>query len=286
MPWRSTELSYQSPKRQPLSSCSPSVAAASVLILLLVSACGPQHPVTAPHLSTPAIGLNDAFHGPLPGPLAARYSEYRTAPVIRTPQLSKAALNTFLLSVAGLPIRTLALIEGPDVALAHDVAGFVDLAAIENGNELELPPHDLTPAQYADVQGQMCAAELAAGFRGDILLGGVYALTDDTKTAIVLAHAQCPTALIAVHLYTISREDIDWLNGLDADIAITETGSPTNCQPAKLLEQAAYLQSLYAKARQIRRLKYFLVYQGPDGPGCSNLDTFGIRGKPAEDFFQ
>lgn len=261
-------------------------AAASVLILALTTSCGPQQPVLTPLLSNPAIGLNDGFHSPLPSALAARYSEYRTAPVLRTPQLSKAALNTFLLSVAGLPIRTLALIEAPDPLLAEQFATFEDLCCIENGNELELPPHELTPQQYADVQGQMCAAELATGFRGDILLGGVYALTDETKLAILLAHAQCPTALIAVHLYTISREDIDFLNSLDADIAITETGSPTNCQPSKLQAQAAYQQALYAKARQIHRLKYFLVYQGPDGPGCSNLDTLGIRGKPAEEFFR
>lgn len=257
---------------------------AILALLALTTACGPQHPVLTP-LSTPAIGLNDGFHGPLPSALAARYSEYRTAPVLRTPQLSKAALNTFLLSVAGLPIRTLALIEAPDADLAAAFGTFEDLCCIENGNELELPPHELTPEQYAEAQARMAREEVAAGFRGDILMGGVYALTEDTKRAITLALPRCPGCLVGVHLYTITREDIDWLNGLGADIAITETGSPTNCQPAKLPAQAAYQQALYAKARQIHRLKYFIVYQGPSGPGCSNLDTFGIVNKPAEEFF-
>lgn len=257
-----------------------------LLLLALTTACGPQQPTFQPPLSTPALGLNDGFHGPIPGEIAARYVGYRVAPVIRTPQLSKAGLNTFLLSVAGLPIRTLALIEAPDADLAAAFGTFADLAAIENGNELELPPHDVTPAQYADAQGAMRDAERAAGFRGDIIMGGVYAITDDTQQAIRLALARCRDCLVGVHLYSPSDRDLEFLNRLAADIAITETGAPTNCQPAKLHEQAAYLTRLYAQARQIARLKYFIVYQGPDGPSCSNLDTFGIRAKPAEEFFR
>ena len=258
---------------------------ASVCILALTAACGPVSLPTGPPLATHVrYGLNAGFHSPLPSDVISRYASWGGLVMVRTPQVSKQGLNEFMLAVAGLQIGTVALVEGPDVQLARDFSGFQSLGAIENGNELELPPHNLTPEQYADVEWQMCAAELAAGFTGDIFLGGVYALTDETKRAILLAHAKCPTALISVHLYTISREDIDWLNSTGVDIAITETGSPTRC--GSWLPQATYQAQLRTAALQIRRLKYFLIYQGPTGPTCSDLDTFGIAGHPAEDLLQ
>ncbi len=270
---------------------------ASVLVLALaLSACS-QNPAPQPApgpFSDPAVGLNDGFHGPLPPEIANHYTGYRHQFVIRTPQLSGAALQAFYASVADLSLynrsfiggwlKVIALVEGPDVALAAEIAAQKP-DVIENGNELELPPHELTPTQYAFAQRVMRETERASGFTGEIIMGSVYALTDETKHAITLARPWCPDCLIGVHLYTITREDIDWLNAQDADVAITETGSPTNCEPAKLPQQRAYLDTLYAAARQIQRLKYFIVYQGGDGPSCSNLDTFGIRNKPAEAFF-
>jgi hypothetical protein len=289
---------------------------ASGLVLALALASCSQNPAPQPApgpLSTPAVGLNDGFHGPLPPEIANHYTGYRHQFVIRTPQLSGAALQAFYASIRDLSLynrsfiggwlKILALVEGPDAALAADVAA-QQPDIIENGNELELPPHELSPQMYAVVQVQMHDAERAAGFTGEIIMGSVYALTDATKQAITLALGRCATSriqsalvgvganvdrvsdcLIGVHLYTITRADIDWLNAQDADVALTETGSPTNCDPAKLPAQAAYQQALYAAAVQIRRLRYFLVYQGGDGPSCSNLDTFGIRSHPAESFF-
>ena len=266
-------------------------------------------------LSTPLKGVNDAWHGPLPPDIVAHYAGYGCVDLtIRTPQLSGEALRAYYASVADLSLyyrsfiggrlRTIALVEGQDVTLGADLAR-EHPDAVENGNELELPPHELTPQQYAFLQGTMHDAERATGFAGDIIMGGVYALTDETKQAITLALVRCatsritpalvtiganvdrvPDCLIGVHLYTISSEDIAWLNAQNADVAITETGSPTNCDPAKLQSQAAYQDTLYAAARQIQRLRYFIIYQAVDGPSCSSLDTFGIRNKPAENFLR
>lgn len=223
-------------------------------------------------------GINDAWHGPLPPSIVQHYAGYAGALTIRTPQLSKAALVDFLVSVLNTPtLHTVALIEAPDVNLAHDFAGLVDLDAIENGNELELPPYELTPEAYADVQAQMASTERTFGFAGDIIMGGVYALTVETKNAIVMALQRCPGCLVGVHLYDPSADDVAWLNTLPADIAITETGSPTGCGQSQWNAQAAYVSRVRAMALGITRLKYFFVYQRPTGRGCSNLDTFGVQ---------
>lgn len=241
-------------------------------------------------------GINDGFHGPLPEEIVQHYYDYGGELTIRTPHLTADSLMAFRRSLHGSTIpasspsrlSVLALIEGPDVALASAIARdwLVDdvwpVTAIENGNELELPPHNLIPQQYANAQAAMMHAEGLTGFRGDLIMGGVYALTDGddgTKHAIMLAAPYCRAVahcLVGVHLYAITREDIDFLNALDLDIAITETGSPTGCGAAKWQEQADYVAGIRAMASQIKRLKYFIVYQRPSGPTCSDLDTFGI----------
>jgi hypothetical protein len=268
-----------------------------LLALAFTAGCASIPPAIAPGpLSSPLKGLNDAFHGPITPEVVAHYAGYGGIDfTIRTPQLSAEALRAYYASVADLSLyyrsfiggrlRTIALVEGQDVSLGADLAR-QHPDAIENGNELELPPHELTPQQYAFLQGTMHDAERATGFTGDIIMGGVYALTPETRLAIKEGLSRCHDCLVGVHLYTISAEDIAWLNAQNADVAITETGSHTNCRPSGPDEQAAYQAALYAAARQIWRLKYFIVYQGPDGPTCSDADTFGVRGKPAEELFR
>ncbi len=264
-------------------------------------------------LSGTHFGANDGFHGPLPPDISAYYVNMGPSSdiTIRTPQLSLDSLLAYYASVRDLSLylagfaphsrlRTIALIEGPDVELAKAFAT-TQPDAIENGNELELPPHEQTPQQYADTQGQMYAAERGAGFMGDIIMGGVYTLTDTTKQAITLAIARCskpqikpdllkvganvdmiPDCLAGVHLYNPTQADVDWLNGLDVDVAVTETGSPTGCGMAKWQEQADYVAGVRALLSGVRRLKYFIIYQRPNGLTCSNYDTFGFQGKPLE----
>lgn len=219
----------------------------------------------------------DGYHGPLPPDLVNHYAGWQGDVTVRTPQISAQGLAAYLESVCCHGwMRTIALAEAPDAALAASFV-FLHPDAIENGNELELAPHELTPTQYANAQRDMMNAERDAGFVGDIIMGGVYALTDSTKQAITLALSVCGTCIVGVHLYDPSQADVDWLNGLDADVAVTETGSPTGCGTAKWQEQADYVAGVRALVAGVRRLKYFIVYQRPSAPTCDNLATFGTQ---------
>lgn len=235
---------------------------------------------TAPRATHVVYGINDGFHGPLPALIVAHDCDGGDL-TIRTPQLGAADLAAFLDSIASCPtLHTIALIEAPDAALAFALATTArdrGVRAMENGNELELAPRNLTPVQYADAQAAMAQAERSAGYTGDVIMGGVYALTDETKQAIVLALARCAGCLVGVHLYDPTPADVDWLNALHADIALTETGSPTGCGTAQWQAQADYVAGVRDLALGIARLKYLLVYQRPSGPTCDNLATFGVQ---------
>jgi hypothetical protein len=239
------------------------------------------------------LGLNDGFHSSLPPDIAAHDCEYGRDFTVRTPQLSVAGAITFVGSLACAQTHALILIEAPDVGLAASLGkaaeGLTSIRAIENGNELELPPHELPPSAWAAAQVQMAQAERSAGWTGDIITGGVFALTRETKQAILSIAPTCREldCMIGVHLYDPSDDDIAWLDALNLDIAVTETGAPTNCVPAKLQEQADYLRGIRARVSAIRRLRYFIVYQRPSGASCSDADTFGIQAldgtwKPAD----
>lgn len=264
---------------------------------LLVGCTRPFIPVP---LAAPAItagpvhyGINDGWHGPLPLDIVQHYCDYGGDLTIRTPQVSADALMQFRQALstcrALVNLRVLALVENTNVHLASAFAEhpLVDdvwpVQVIENGNELELPPYNLTPQQYANAQASMLQAEGLTGFTGDLIMGGVYALTDGddgTKHAIDLALPYCRVVrhcMVGVHLYTITPDDVAYLNSLDMDIAITETGAATGCGISKWQEQADYVAALRASALQMRRLKYFILYQRPSGTGCTNNDTFGIQ---------
>lgn len=266
--------------------------------LVALLACAPaQRPATGPPTAVNVhYGINDGFHGPLPPDIVQHYYDYKGPLTIRTPHLTAASLMAFRISLRGstipasspFSINVLALVEGTDAALAAAFARdwLVDdvwpVTAIENGNELELKPLELKPSQYADAQGHMAVAERNAGFTGDILFGGVYALTDGpdgTKVAILEAMDACADCLVTLHVYEpLTSAQVKWLNDLGRDIAITEAGSPTGCSTSRWQEQADYVAAIRASALQVRRLKYFIIYQRPSGPGCSNYDTFGLQG--------
>lgn len=259
------------------------------VMVLLAMGC-----VSVPHATVPAgpeslpyvhHGINDGYHGPLPPDLVAHYAAMGGHLVIRTPHLSLDTYAAFEASVASAPnVKVLALIETPDTNLATSLASRGTMAAIENGNELELDPLQLSPDTYAAVQGGMASLEREAHFTGDIIMGGVYALTDGadgTKMAITKALARTgtilPRPLCGVHLYAPTQADVDWMNGVDCDWAVTETGSPTGCGTTKWQEQADYVAGVRALLAGVRRLKYFIVYQRPSGLTCSDLDTFGTE---------
>jgi hypothetical protein len=228
------------------------------------------------------VGINDGYHGVLPAEIFAADCPH----MIRTPQISGAALHAFLLAAGNCPV--LALVEAPDVALVEAVASeWVD--AIELGNELELPPYELTPERYGDWIWRAVIALNAVDYQGVVVLGGVYALTDETKVAIRLGLDRCAAAgrmcRVGVHLYDASDEDLQWLRALRSPIWVTEVGLPTRCDTARLQLQARWLERQIARFSTVDRLERVFIYQRPNGPTCSDLDTFGIEGKPAAAVF-
>jgi hypothetical protein len=223
-------------------------------------------------------GINDGFHGPIGPDLVAHDCAYRQPFTIRTPQLSGASLDAFRLSIAACPqLHVLALVEGPDVALAAELAQR-PIDAIELGNELELPPHALTPQAYAAFVKAAYAAVRAVNPTVTIITGGVYALTDDTKARVALALAQCPGCWAGLHLYEpLSASDLAWLTSLNVPIAVTETGYPTRCDPARIVPQQQYIANQLYDFSTVPNVQLVVIYQRPSGPTCSDLDTFGLQ---------
>lgn len=252
-----------------------------LLAALLVSGCAsvPVAPPTVP-IRTVLLGIVDGFHGPLPANIVARYCGPIT---IRTPQLSGAGLDAFLASITPCPsFKVIALVEGLDIQLTADFATR-PVWGIELGNELELAPNNLTPQQYASFIAQADAAIRAANPSVIIITGGVYTLDADTKARILAALAVCPGCWVGVHLYEdLAQADLDWLAALPTQIAVTETGYPTRCDPTRLPQQLEWLQSRRALFSTVPNIALMVVYQRPVGPTCSDLDTFGVDGKPAE----
>lgn len=254
-----------------------------VFLALLLSGCASAPVVVAPPHPI-AVGINDGWHGVLP---AIAY-QFDCPHMIRSPQISGPGLAAFLTATpAGCPV--LALIEAPDLSLVDAFARERPLA-IELGNELELKPFELTPAQYALWIRNAATMLKAADYQGVVVLGGVYALTDETKQAILLGRGACIdvglTCVVAVHLYDASDDDLQWLRDLDWPIWVTEFGIPTRCDPARLALQKTWLAQQLARFSTVPKLERAFIYQRVDAPDCSDLGTFGIEGKPAQDLLE
>lgn len=257
-----------------------STRCSSVLLALLTAGCAWNAvPVVAPiPVHQIPVGINDGYHG-----FSTEMFQADCPAMIRTPQTSGSALRA-LLDAAGNQCPVLALVEAPNVALVTAFAA-EHPAAIELGNELELPPYELTPSQYGAWIDQAVKALNVADYPGMIVLGGVYALTTETKAAIRWGIMACAardrTCVIGVHLYDASDEDLAWLRSLNWPVWVTEVGFPTRCHPARVQEQHDYLASQIARFSTVPRLERVFLYQRLDGPTCSDLDTFGIAKKPA-----
>lgn len=257
-----------------------------LLLCLLVSGCASSTPapvVTPVQPIHVSYGINDGFHSPLPPDIVMHDCGYGKDLTIRTPQIAPADLLSFLVSIQPCgTLHTLLLVENPDTNLLVNllpVALANHVPAIELGNELEIAPNNLTPAQYAAWIGEAFAVTQNMGYQGVLIMGGVYALTDETEQAITLALPSCPTCLVGVHLYEpLTDAQIAWLQGLHRPVAVTEFGSPTGCGPAQWPAQAAYWQAQNVSFARIPA-SYVIGYQRPSGAvgDCSNLATFGIE---------
>jgi hypothetical protein len=257
-----------------------------VLLTLTVGGCAsapvvhvapvPVHPIPT--------GINDGWHTILPPEILAT----DCPAMIRVPQVSGAALGAFLTATpAGCPI--LALVETPDLRLVDEFARERP-PAIELGNELELAPSELTPSQYGAWIRAAATVLRAADYQGTVVLGGVYAITSETKQAIRLGIAACIdvglTCVAAVHLYNASDADLQWLRDLQWPVWVTEVGFPTRCDPARVPQQRDFLAVQIARFSTVPLLARAFLYVRSDGRTCSDLDTFGIDGKPAMDLLR
>lgn len=253
--------------------------AMALVLSLLTMACA----VVAVPVLTPSpthaipVGVNDGFHGVLSPEIFAA----DCPAMIRSPQLSGEALHAFL---AAAPCPVLALVEAPDVALVTAFAK-EQPPAIELGNELELVPYELPPSKYGEWIVSAALALQAQDYHGRVILGGVYALTNETKAAIRWGLDACHdvgiVCTIGIHLYDASDADLQWLRGLDWPIWVTETGFPRRCDPRRDQQQADYLAAQIARFSTVPRIERVFLYQRASGPSCSDLDTFAIAGAPA-----
>lgn len=262
------------------------------LVCLCALACAsaparPPAPPSAPRSTPLMLGINDGFHGQLSQDLVDKACSWNQ-PWERTPHLSAETLRSFVASIASCrSIHVLALVEGPDPALAAQLASVAGVDALEVGNELELPPHELSMNAYVASVAQMHDAARAAGFHGEIIAGAVYAITDDTKRRVEAMLAACPDCSVGLHVYEVpSTADLNWIRSLHRRVWVTETGSPTGCGHAKDQEQADFLRGMLATLSTVENIVGVIVYQRAAGPTCSNLDTFSIAGKPAEELLR
>lgn len=253
-------------------------------LAILTLGCAGVVPSVAPVPAHPLpVGINDGFHGVLPPERFAADCPH----MIRTPQLSGAALHAFLMAAKGCPV--LALVEAPDVEL---VTAFAKESpdAIELGNELELAPYELTPDQYASWIFKAATALDSANYTGAVVIGGVYAITPETKRALSQGLAAClfyPAlhCVVGVHLYNASDEDLAYLRRFKDPIWVTEVGAHDNCDPAKIAEKQPWLASQIARFSTVPTLERVFIYQRLRGSDCSDLSTFGIDGQSADTAF-
>jgi hypothetical protein len=248
------------------------------------------------------VGINDAFHSPLPPEIAAHYCETGRDIVLRAPVLSAGQATALRQSVAACPrIHVLLLVENADAALVASLAaslqtlqGLPSVWGIELGNELDLA--GVTAEQFGVfVRGSRDALR-GAGFTGNIVTGGIYTVDrhepQDFATYLAPAITACSDCVIGLHWYGDTSDR--WLarvQALERPVAITEFGMPS-CTARQDNAQHVYLQEKLAAFARIPALAA-IVYQRPSAPEpCNNSDVshlahFGLQRpdgswKPAE----
>jgi len=245
---------------------------------------------TAPRM---LVGINDAFHAPLPPELLAHYCEAGRDMVLRAPVLSAEQATLLRQSVASCPqVHVLLLVEEADrnlvAALATHLQEHRDdlppIWGIELGNERDLA--GMTPQQFGDFIGAGRQALRDAGYTGTIVTGGIYTVDrhepQDFAAYLAPAIAACPDCVVGLHWYGDTSER--WLarvQALERPVAITEFGMPS-CTTGQDDQQRAYLEEKLAAYAKVPALAA-IVYQRPSAPEpCNNSDSshlahFGLQ---------
>jgi hypothetical protein len=251
------------------------------LLIAIVSGCAAlPAPVLQPH-TAPILhrGINAGPERFTPVYLQF-LAAYQQRLVVRTAVLSAEDAVRVLDAVQPYPdLSVLLLVEHADLDLVQALLVVKDhpqLAGIELGNELDLL--GLSPAAFAAFVTTATQLLTAGGYRGDILSGGLYTVSDETLAyaAPMLAALPCDQ-VFGVHLYGDASDAV--LARLQQaagchQIAVTEFGMASRT-PSEDQAQALYLQ---AQLTAFTRLgaRYALIYQCCSGPSASNLDNFGI----------
>lgn len=262
------------------------IATAPLLYLLLTAGCAssvtrPPAPPLPPHTEPIAhLGINWAY-GPFPAEPLQQLASYEREITIRAAVRSLAEAQTILQNLAPFPdLSVLFLIETANLSLVRDLSVLVhepNVQAFECGNELDLA--GVSPQAFADFVRGCSEILLQAGFKGDVISGGIYTVDTDTLAyaAPMLAQNNCGDVTFGVHLYGDSSDAVlarlRQVAGCH-DIAVTEFGSPSRT-PQEDAGQLAYLQEKLAAFQRLG-VTYATIYQLASGPSPSNLDNFGI----------
>lgn len=281
--------------------------AAGVMWITLAAACAslPARPPATLQPVRPVpllLGINDGYHGPIPSDIVAHYCAWQRPLIVRAPVVTVAQAAAVLESVQPCPqIRLWLLVEQPDLALVQQLAPFVASHAVEGvelGNELDLA--GVSPQAFAGFVAASRDVLRRAGYRGWIILGGIYTVDDhqpqDFADYVRPALQACRDCILGLHWYGDTSDY--WLarvQAIGAPAVVTELGRPA-CPASEEEAQAVYLErqlQAYARAGNVLAA---IVYQRPSAPApcdhsdTSNLAHFGLQRvdgtwKPAERIF-
>lgn len=258
-------------------------AAASLCILALTTACGPQQPRFLPPSDPPALQLGVTLG---PERMTPRYLDQLPGRplVLRVPVHSQAEAKDILQAVTPYPsLAVLLLVEQPDLELVAALAplSHPQLGGIELCNECNLLNGE-TLYKFAAFISAAVEILTRAHWHADIVTGGLW-LDDDPGSSLryaslMLDSLPCEVAF-GVHPYG-ETSDAALKQLRDAAtchrIAATEFGAHS----INAKEDAAQVVYLREKLTALQRLgaAYALIYQLVSGPcgDTSNLGNFGL----------
>jgi len=236
------------------------------------------------------FGINDFWHpdGGVPVEILEHYAAWGGDVTIRVPLENRQAAQVWFDAVAAFPtIQTIVLIEKPDSTLVDQIAPLAvkyNARAVELGNELDLA--GLTSDEFATFVALGVDILTRAGFKGDIISGGVYTVSEQTISWATPMLTRCPSVVFGVHWYQSTDDNTcGMLQALRRRIAVTEFGLPV--LGTEQDKQAEYTQRAMERFNLVP-VEYMIYYERMRGPITStdNLDRFGIYEPETKTWFK